>query len=200
MVLCEFGQTYHHLETPQSIPQAFLIYIYSSQSTGHSQLFSQEVTMKLRAKDNAPLKGVTLTSSDTRVSLRVGCSNSNAHWLHCRQIRIYEKPLWLYAGVFIRPYKMQKRTRSVIMDSDQSLKSKQLEPNKGHFHSNGYRHVSITVPETSERQKKKKIQELNGSWMSFLFYMPQKITEVMQTKRRLHHFSMQENKQKNCIG
>lgn len=75
----EFEQTYDQLENQiHNLIQkhsSFLGYIYNLQSTKHPQIFSQEVTMNLRTKKKkkAPLKGVTLTSSDTRVRLSVGC-------------------------------------------------------------------------------------------------------------------------------
>lgn len=69
----EFEQTHDQLENLIQKHSSFLGYIYNLQSTKHPQIFSQEVTMNLRTKKKAPLKGVTLTSSDTRVRLSVGC-------------------------------------------------------------------------------------------------------------------------------
>lgn len=114
----KLGTQHRHFAIWSKSISQFLGYIYSPKFRRHSQLFSQEVTMNLRSEKNVSLKVMTLTSSVAWTSLRVGWSNSNAHWLLCREIRIYKKPLWLHAGVFMRPCKMQKRTRSVIMGSD----------------------------------------------------------------------------------
>lgn len=161
---------------PQTIPKS------NPQDGPHKQPTVHKTFSALYAGDNsefedpknAPLKGVTLTSSDARLSLRVRCSNSNAHCLHCRQIRIYKKPLWLHAAALITVSYNRLRLESQVQTA-------------------GAEDI-MTQMTTDAFPKSLRSERVLWVPHECLVLPSKKITEVMQTTARLHHFSIQGGK------